>query len=158
MIKTSAFILVLFFAFPLFSQTNYTAKNEIGGINYQINYSKHIVNNKKIWGEYFSFNQKIELGEFILSGSVKIPFTDILLEGKSYTFSVLPKEHGEWTIFFKEENSKEISYNIAPFTLFNTNSNTLLFYIEEPEPSNGMAFIRLVGNETQIGFYLEPVK
>jgi len=70
----------------------------------------------------------------------------------------LAKEHSDWTLFFTDENSKEITYQIAPFTLFNTSSNTLLFYIEEPEPVNGMAFIQLVGNDTQIGFYLEPVK
>ncbi|MBV6462514.1 MAG: hypothetical protein HJHJAOHD_02682 [Flavobacteriales bacterium] len=156
--KVSSLIILFFLSITLFSQEKYTVKNEIDGILYKIEFQKHIVQNQKFWGEYFPFNQKIELGEISISKPVKIPFTEVLLDKSNYKFSILAKEHSDWTLFFTDENSKEITYQIAPFTLFNTSSNTLLFYIEEPEPVNGMAFIQLVGNDTQIGFYLEPVK
>ncbi len=139
------------------AQSNYVAKNEIKNVVYEIKYNKHIVNNQKIWGEYFPFDKKIDLGIISFSKSVKIPFTKVILENKTYTFSIIPKEYGDWKIIFTNESAEEIVYYASPFKLFNTNSETLLFYIEEPEPINGMTFIRLIGNDTQISFYLEPV-
>jgi len=158
MLKTSFFTFLFLVSVSIFSQSKYTAKNEIEGIKYLIEYNKHNSNGKKIWGEHFLYDNTVELGTFTISQPVKIPFTEVILDKFNYKFSVLPKEHGEWEIIFTDENMKETKYSIAPFKLFNTNSETLLFYIEEPEPINGMAFIRLVGNDIQIGFYLEPIK
>ncbi len=147
----------LLISYGMQAQSNYIAKSEIENVVYEIKYNKHVVTNQKIWGEYFPFDKKIDLGIISFSKSVKIPFTKVILKNKTYTFSIIPKEYGDWKIIFTSESAEEIVYYASPFKLFNTNSETLLFYIEEPEPINGMAFIRLIGNDTQISFYLEPV-
>lgn len=154
------FLSTLFYFSVLYvnAQYTFTAKNEIEGVSYTIQYTKHQYSGNDMWGKYFPYEERIQLGQLSITHQVKIPFTDILLSSKNYSLDLLPREHGAWDVIFKDEHANEISYSVQPFQLFDFTTETLLIYIDEPEPVNGMAFFRIIGQKTQIGFYLEPVK
>ena len=106
------FILLATFTFSAFSQLNLPRKSPKSSISYTvgltditINYSSPGVNDREIWGALEPYNEIWRAGA---NEATTMEFsTDIMIENQKvpagkYSFFIIPKAEGDWTLIFNK--------------------------------------------------------